>query len=608
MLVDFRGLTAGEKVVMQNIGPDSPYAGFYDPLAESTVIPEIMEFNTIALNGAVPDVPAPTALFNLRPVIGPIVPLPAPTAPVRNVSLIELTDSLGRVLPTIDSRGYMAMGVPVTELIKLNDVEEWHIINTTADAHPMHLHLVAFQVINRQLFDPASFVMPVTDPMTGTFTQPLYSNLTGSAPEPPAAWEAGWKDTIDCPPGYVTRVKAKFDMPGLYVWHCHILSHEEHDMMRSFVVTTEAEEVRITAPTNTQPIGGPPVTFTAHAKGEINEIEYPSNGFEYRFSVYNDSLNTLTVMRDWGAVPADPLAMLPTWTWTPPVVTGTYLIKVDARQAGSTNDLGEVSATMTYTLTANPALGLGAKMGVYASGTWYLDMNSNGTWDGTATDSLVAFGGGIANAQPVAGDWTGTGASKVGIYADGSWYLDMNGDGAWNGAPTDGLLAFGGMPGAVAVTGDWTGTGTTKIGLYVDGTWYLDMNGNGAWDGPSIDKLYTFGAGIAGAVPVTGNWDGTGITKIGIYQDGAWYLDLNGNGVWDGPATDKQYAFGAGIAGAVPVTGDWNGGGTTKIGVYADGLWYVDLDGNGVWTGTPLDAQYYYGGGLAGVVPVTGRW
>jgi hypothetical protein len=81
--------------------------------------------------------------------------------------------------------------------------------------------------------------------------------------------------------------------------------------------------------------------------------------------------------------------------------------------------------------------------------------------------------------------------------------------------------------------------------------------------------------------------------NIGIFSNGAWYLDLNGNGVWNGSSTDIYYSnFGKGVSGAVPVTGDWNGDGTSEIGIFTDGAWYLDLNGNGVWNGSSTDIYY----------------
>ena len=102
----------------------------------------------------------------------------------------------------------------VTENPTLGDTEEWDLYNFTADAHPIHLHLVRFQVINRRLFDGT--------PSPHGSVQP---------------WETGYKDTFISYPGEVARIRAKFDIAGLYVWHCHIVEHEDNEMMRPYVVS-----------------------------------------------------------------------------------------------------------------------------------------------------------------------------------------------------------------------------------------------------------------------------------------------------------------------------------------------------------------------------------
>jgi hypothetical protein len=189
----------------------------------------------------------------------------------------------------------------------------------------------------------------------------------------------------------------------------------------------------------------------------------------------------------------------------------------------------------------------------------------------------------------------------------------MNGNGSWDGTPTDGQISFGGgVLNAVPVTGDWTGDGKTKIGIYADSIWYLDLNNNGAWEGTPTDGLYYFGGGVTGAVPVTGDWNGTVASKIGIFvpSNGQWYLDTNGSGAWDGTPTDTLSYFGSGLVGTVPVTGDWNASGSTKVGLFvpSTGEWFLDADGSGAWNGTPTDALAYFGAGLTGVVPVSGKW
>lgn len=157
----------------------------------------------------------------------PIVPLQTDLAP-RKLILFEAEDEYGRLKPML---GTVADGVlqwhdPITENPMLNSTEIWEIYNETMDAHPIHLHLVTMQLINRQKFHAD------VDEENG---KPTNIRVIGQ-PKTPGADEAGWKDTWVMFPGEVTRVIAKFDIEGLYVWHCHILSHEDHAMMRPYFV------------------------------------------------------------------------------------------------------------------------------------------------------------------------------------------------------------------------------------------------------------------------------------------------------------------------------------------------------------------------------------
>lgn len=246
-------------------------------------------------------------------------------------------------------------------------------------------------------------------------------------------------------------------------------------------------------------------------------------------------------------------------------------------------------------------LGVGAgtasmamKIGIFRDGQWYLDTNGNGGFD-FGIDSIFMFG--IPGDKPVTGDWTGTGTDKIGIFRDGEWYLDTNGNQTYD-LGVDSVTSFG-IPGDIPVTGDWTGTGTTNIGVVRGTLWFLDTNGNRVWDA-GIDTVYDFG--IPGDVPVTGDWNGSGITKIGIYRNGQWYLDMNGNGAWD-TGTDAIYDFG--IPGDVPLTGDWNLSGSTKVGIFREGQWYLDTNGNGAFDlGTDIITSF----GIPGDIPVTGQW
>ena len=145
-----------------------------------------------------------------------------------------------------------------------------------------------------------------------------------------------------------------------------------------------------------------------------------------------------------------------------------------------------------------------------------------------------------------------------------------------------------GAPGWTSVLGDWNGDGKTEIGIYKDGTWYLDYNGNGIWDA-GIDKLDYFGT--LGWTPVVGNWNGdaTG-DKIGIYKDGTWYLDNDGSGTWN--AGDRANVFGAPAGHQYSATGMEID--RTEIGIYKDGTWYLDYNGNGIWD-AGIDKLDYFG-------------
>jgi FtsP/CotA-like multicopper oxidase with cupredoxin domain len=116
---------------------------------------------------------------------------------------------------------------PVTENPQVGATEVWEYYNTTADAHPMHIHELLFQVVNRQdlaLDENGEVRLPV---------QPVGS------PTPPESWENGWKDTVVAYPGQVTRLRMRFPHPGQFVWHCHILEHEDNEMMRPYRIGPE---------------------------------------------------------------------------------------------------------------------------------------------------------------------------------------------------------------------------------------------------------------------------------------------------------------------------------------------------------------------------------
>jgi bilirubin oxidase len=108
-----------------------------------------------------------------------------------------------------DGRGRpLGWDEPPTEFPRVGAIEVWELHNFTQDAHPIHIHEITFEIVNRQPF--------------------------GGVPRPPESWERGRKDTVIAYPGEITRVKALFDRPGLFVWHCHIVEHEDNEMMRPY--------------------------------------------------------------------------------------------------------------------------------------------------------------------------------------------------------------------------------------------------------------------------------------------------------------------------------------------------------------------------------------
>lgn len=141
----------------------------------------------------------------------------------RNMTLNEFDGDNGDPMVMLLNRKHWID--PVTEIVKLNTTEIWSLINLTEDIHPIHLHLVRFQILDRQTFS-------VDEYLTNEKLIPTGDVL------PSAPHERGWKDVVQCPPDTVTRIIVRFEgYTGRYLWHCHILEHEANDMMRPYLVT-----------------------------------------------------------------------------------------------------------------------------------------------------------------------------------------------------------------------------------------------------------------------------------------------------------------------------------------------------------------------------------
>jgi hypothetical protein len=186
---------------------------------------------------------------------------------------------------------------------------------------------------------------------------------------------------------------------------------------------------------------------------------------------------------------------------------------------------------------------------------------------------------------------------RIGLFRNGQWRLDVDNNGV--GSAGDIFYPCYGLAGDLPVAGDWDGDGVTEIGLFRNGQWRLDVDNNGV--GSAGDIFYP-SYGLAGDLPVAGDWDGDGVTEIGLFRNGQWRLDVDNNGV--GSAGDIFIAS-FGIAGDLPVVGDWNGDGIDDIGVYRNGQWRMDSNGNHQWDVGDIFIPVF---GLPDDLPVSGVW
>jgi spore coat protein A len=258
VLVDFTGF-AGKKVILYSDAPapfpmGDPRNDYFPGAPKNPTITtpgygpntrQILRFNVVPATSADPPLtitPSTDMTPGLDPFLVPptTAPLPPPPGvPVRVLTLNETFDVYGRLIQLLGTNAPLVKGTfgrayldPATETPTAGTTGVWQIVNTTADTHPIHFHLVNVQILSRQPFNAFNGAPNYSGPARG-----------------PDRTELGWKETVRMHPGEVTTVMMRFDLPATpfsvpasprggneYVWHCHILEHEEHDMMRPLLV------------------------------------------------------------------------------------------------------------------------------------------------------------------------------------------------------------------------------------------------------------------------------------------------------------------------------------------------------------------------------------
>jgi FtsP/CotA-like multicopper oxidase with cupredoxin domain len=290
VIVDFRGLPDGTIITMTNTAPDAPFGGFPDVAADPSTTGQVMQFvvNSAHLGASPTDEircdnvnvacpldrkgkrgkPIMNAVVNPATAASNVQDLMVSSAALENftvaninavpreLALIEeesaqicvvidgVTGAISQVtgdpavgcpvgsapmapkaavLGTVDGAGAFTPQMwadPLKTNVATGDSEQWNLWNFTVDGHPIHVHLVKYKVLGRTMIG-------------GGASQ----GVTAAGGVEP--WEDGWKDTVIAYPGEITSIAATFDIPGLYVWHCHIVEHEDNEMMVPMCVGVE---------------------------------------------------------------------------------------------------------------------------------------------------------------------------------------------------------------------------------------------------------------------------------------------------------------------------------------------------------------------------------
>jgi len=333
---------------------------------------------------------------------------------------------------------------------------------------------------------------------------------------------------------------------------------------------------------------------------------------------------------------------------SPTVAPGTYLAQLTCQQQDVcyaeypilpmgpvVNIAGTNASSGTVTISTASPNPVGTAVGVYRSGNGLFILNSQYNNMFTSQDTITSFTGTgltpLPGDIPVAGDWSGTGRSKIGIYrpSTGTWFLDWNGNGVYDGPVIDRQYQYGGVSSDVPIVGDWNGTGTSKVGIFRQGFLFL-LNTTGTGSFGSSDSVFAFG-GLSGCtgplpgyfnveppgscdIPVVGDWNKSGSSKVGVVraapgtsQPFLWILDTTGAHTISGAST--VFAFG-GIQGDIPIVGDWKNTGNTQVGVFRNGFfWVEDTTANLPAIPAPGDTLLGFPyGGVPGDEPIVGKW
>jgi FtsP/CotA-like multicopper oxidase with cupredoxin domain len=336
VIIDFSTAAPGTEFILKNTGK-APYPAGDAPNPQT--VGQVMLFRVVPLTSPDPSV--------IPPVLATVTRLSNPT----RTRVMTLNEMLLGDAPLGAMLNGMPFDAPATEYPTLGTTEMWEVVNLTGDTHPIHIHLVQFQLLNRQklntrryemAFDAANGELP-----NNTYTPVEPAPYLRGKPVPADANERGWKDTFRMNPGEVTRILVRFapqdDSPAFafdataepgYVWHCHILEHEENDMMRPYHLVAPAQMVAQATATNTG-IGLPGIAPTSFRAPAPNPT---AQGGEIHFTLRNAGYVTIdlysvagqrvmALAHGWYAAGENRVTWRRTGNAGEPLASGIYLVR-----------------------------------------------------------------------------------------------------------------------------------------------------------------------------------------------------------------------------------------------------------------------------------------